>query len=140
MDGKILENYIKPVQLENLKIPNNVFLSPIAGYSDAAFREICLTLGAGLCFTEMVSAKGLYYGSQNSDVLLKTTKSEKIKAVQIFGSDPCIMREVAETKLKEFGTKSWQKERKLNEIMTKKDIMITKLKYEKEKKSIIWRG
>lgn len=97
-----MENYIKSLQLGSIKIPNNVFLSPIAGYSDAAFREICSSLGAGLCFTEMVSAKGLYYNSQNTNILLKTSKLEKIEGVQIFGNDPEIMSEVAETKLKDF--------------------------------------
>ncbi|MCL1900901.1 MAG: tRNA-dihydrouridine synthase family protein [Firmicutes bacterium] len=97
-----MESYIKSIKLADIKIPNNIFLSPIAGYSDASFREICLSLGAGLCFTEMVSAKGLFYDSQNSNILLKTSKLEKVKAVQIFGNDPEIMREVAETKLKNF--------------------------------------
>ena len=66
----------------------NVFLAPIAGYTDVGFRAICSMQGAELTFTEMISAKGLVYGSEKTEDLLITTDNEKIKAVQIFGSDP----------------------------------------------------
>lgn len=63
--------------------------APMAGYSDAGFRAACLRFGAKLCFTEMVSAKGINYNSANTAALLHLAKSEKGKtAVQLFGSEP----------------------------------------------------
>ena len=89
---------IKSIKIGNVIVPNNVFLAPLAGYSDAAMRVICSELGAGVCFTEMVSAKGLKYSSEKTEDLLFTYNEEKIKAVQIFGSDPDIMGWVSSSK------------------------------------------
>lgn len=83
----------KSIEIGSVITPNNVFLAPLAGYTDFAFRNICISYGAGLTFTEMVSANGLLYGSKATKDLLYTTDAEKIKAVQLFGSDPDIMRE-----------------------------------------------
>lgn len=66
-------------------------LAPIAGFSDVGFRRLCARAGAALTYTEMISAKGLVYGSSKTEDLLHTTDAEKVKAVQIFGSDPEIM-------------------------------------------------
>lgn len=68
----------------------------MAGFSDAAMRSICLSLGAGLAFTEMVSCKGLLYDNRNTVDLIRTADNERIKCVQIFGNDPEIMRRAAE--------------------------------------------
>ncbi len=86
---------IKSIKIGNIVTKNNVFLAPLAGYSDAALRVICLDYGAGLAFTEMVSCKGLKYGSEKSEDILFTYPEEEIKAVQIFGNDPDIMGEIA---------------------------------------------
>ena len=85
------------VQIGKIQTPNNVFLAPLAGYTNYPFRLLCQGYGAGLCFSEMVSAKGLKYGSENTKELLYTTDEEKIKAVQIFGSEPEIMRRACES-------------------------------------------
>ncbi len=82
---------LKSLDIGRLSTKNNVFLAPLAGFSDYAFRKICYSLGAGLCFTEMVSAKGLMYNGEGTRALLKTTPDEYIKAVQLFGDDPFIM-------------------------------------------------
>ena len=66
------------------------------------FRHICRLLGAGLTFTEMVSAKGLFFNSENSFKLLKKSDLEKPSAVQIFGSDPEIMGKVCSEMLADF--------------------------------------
>lgn len=66
-------------------------LAPIAGYSDVGFRRLCAEAGAALTYTEMISAKGLVYGSAKTEDLLHTTDAEKVKAVQIFGREPQIM-------------------------------------------------
>ena len=86
---------IKSVKIGNVITKNNLFLAPLAGYSDAALRVICQGYGAGLAFTEMVSCKGLKYGSEKSEDILFTYPEEEIKAVQIFGNDPQIMGEIA---------------------------------------------
>ena len=87
-----------PIKIGKYETKNNVFLAPLAGYTNYPFRLLCKGYGAGLCFTEMVSAKGLKYGSENTKELLYTTEQEGLSAVQIFGSDPDIMRLACESK------------------------------------------
>ncbi len=80
-------------------IPNNLVLAPIAGYSDVGLRTLSYKYGAGLCYTEMVSAKGLYYGSRGSETLLYLGEEEKNRTgVQLFGEDAAIIAEVAASK------------------------------------------
>lgn len=67
---------------------NNLFLAPLAGITDLAFREICLEQGAGLAFTEMVSAKGLQYKNHHTFALLETSPKEGKVGVQLFGREP----------------------------------------------------
>ena len=88
---------LKEIKIGNLIAPNNLFLAPLAGFSDFAMRQICLNYGAGLTFTEMVSCKGLLYDNENTKDLLYTTSDEKIKCAQIFGNDPLIMRRAIES-------------------------------------------
>lgn len=75
------------MKIGNVEIDNNVFLAPMAGITDLPFRIICKENGAGLVYTEMVSAKALLYGDEKTKLLLKTCPAEKPLAVQIFGSD-----------------------------------------------------
>ena len=88
---------LKEIKIGKHVTPNNLFLAPLAGFSDFAMRQICLKYGAGLTFTEMVSCKGLLYDNENTKDLLYTTSNEKIKCAQIFGSDPLIMRRAIES-------------------------------------------
>ena len=88
---------LTPITIGNITTENNVFLAPLAGYTNYPFRRLCKGYGAGLCYTEMVSAKGLKYGSENTKELLFTDKNEGMAAAQIFGNDPDIMREACET-------------------------------------------
>jgi len=83
---------ITPVKIGNITLENNVFFAPLAGYTNYAFRRLCKGYGAGLCYTEMVSAKGLKYGSENTKELLYTDENEGLCAAQIFGSEPDTMR------------------------------------------------
>lgn len=86
------------VQVGGFEIKNNVWLAPLAGYTNYPFREIALQSGAGFAFTEMVSAKGLCYGSENTKELLYTSENERGRVgVQIFGGDPAFMRRAAES-------------------------------------------
>jgi len=84
------------MKIGNFVPENNVFLAPMAGVTDKAFRIICKEFGAGLVYTEMVSSKGLYYGSQKTEFMLDIDKREAPAVVQIFGSDPEIMGYMAE--------------------------------------------
>ncbi len=79
------------MRISNLEFPNNVFLAPMAGVTDIIFRSICKEMGCGLVYTEMVSSKALYYGSENTKELLKVSSKEVPVAVQIFGSEPLVM-------------------------------------------------
>ena len=72
-----------------------VILAPMAGVTDLPYREICKRLGCDLTYTEMVSAKGLFYGSERTDSLIATSPWERPCAVQIFGRDPAIMADMA---------------------------------------------
>lgn len=73
---------------------SDLIAAPIAGYSDVGMRLLCARYGAGLCFTEMVSAKGLFYGNENTSALLYTDPEEQNTGVQLFGSEPDIFAEV----------------------------------------------
>ena len=75
------------MKIGNVNLENNIFLAPMAGITDLPFRLICKENGAGLVYTEMVSAKALLYNDDKTKLLLKTCKKEKPLAVQIFGSD-----------------------------------------------------
>ena len=88
---------LKSIKIGKFETENNVFLAPLAGFSDYAMRSVCLSYGAGLTFTEMVSCKGLLYDNENTKNLLYTSPEEKIKCVQIFGNDPEIMRRALES-------------------------------------------
>lgn len=65
-----------------------VVLAPLAGFTDAGFRALAVEHGAGLTYTEMVSAKGLCYGGKGAEPLLRVTDGETPVAVQLFGSEP----------------------------------------------------
>ncbi|TCW33328.1 tRNA-U20-dihydrouridine synthase [Thermohydrogenium kirishiense] len=84
----------RKLYIGDVEIKNNVFLAPMAGVTDKPYRRICSEMGCGFQYTEMVSAKGLYYGSENTEFLTDIDDDENV-ALQIFGSDPYIMGEIA---------------------------------------------
>ncbi len=88
---------IHELDIAGLKLANNVFLAPMAGYTNFSFRKMCRGLGAGLAFNEMVSAKGLAFGGEESRRLLYTEADESPKAMQLFGSEPVLMRAACES-------------------------------------------
>ena len=79
----------------NVEIKSKLYLAPMAGVTDLAFRQICRELGAGMSCTELVSAKALCYQDKKSRGLLKLAPNEKPAAAQIFGSDVQCMAEAA---------------------------------------------
>jgi len=80
----------------SVTLENNVFLAPMAGVTDMPFRILCREQGCGLVYTEMVSAKGMHYNDVKSGKIAEIDGGEKPACVQIFGSDPLIMAEIAE--------------------------------------------
>lgn len=84
-----------PLRVGGLQLPSNILMAPLAGYTCYPFRILCQELGAGLCFTEMVSANALKYKDKATARLLFTTPDEWIKAVQLLGSDPAVMERAA---------------------------------------------
>ena len=83
------------LQIGNVKMANNLILAPMAGVTDQPFRRLCREQGCGLLYTEMVSAKGILYNNRNTKELLQVREEERPIAVQIFGSDPEILGEMA---------------------------------------------
>lgn len=79
----------------DLWVQNNLALGPMAGVTDLTFRLLCKEHGCGLLYTEMVSAKGLWYKDKKTKDLLRFDPRENPVALQIFGSDPEIMAEAA---------------------------------------------
>ncbi len=77
----------------NFDIENKVFLAPMAGITDLAFRTVCRDYGASLCYSEMISAKGLYFKDKKTKDLLLTNSYDSPLIVQIFGNDPHIISE-----------------------------------------------
>lgn len=88
---------VKQLKIADYTASNNIFLAPMAGYTDYGFRHLILELGAGLCFTELVSAKGLCYGGEGSKELIFSGDDQNKTAVQIFGADPFFMRKACES-------------------------------------------
>ena len=84
-----------PVDIGPLHLDGNLFLAPIAGYSDRAFRSLCVECGASFCTTEMVSAEALVRKNQKTDSLMKRSPNEKAYAVQIFGGKAETMAQAA---------------------------------------------
>lgn len=79
----------------NVTLDNNLILAPMAGVTDLPFRVLCKEQGAGLICMEMVSAKGIYYNNKNTESLLAIDEREHPVSLQLFGSDPEIMSEMA---------------------------------------------
>ena len=85
---------IKSINIGGYITKNNLFIAPLAGFTDFAFREVCLSLGAGLVFTEMVSCKALEHDNERTKDLLIGANENTV--AQIFGNDPFVMRRACE--------------------------------------------
>lgn len=83
------------MNIGNVKIDNNVFLAPMAGVTDLPFRKLCKQMGCGVLYTEMVSAKAILYNNKNTEELMRIEPFENPIAIQLFGSDPQIMADMA---------------------------------------------
>ena len=83
------------LKIGNVELENNVILAPMAGVTDLPFRLLCKEQGAGLVCMEMVSAKAIYYGNKNTEELMQILPEEDPVSLQLFGSDPDLMAEMA---------------------------------------------
>lgn len=79
------------MKIGTLQLENNVFVAPMAGVTDLAYRTILQEMGAGMLYTEMVSAKALYFGDRKTKQLMQGGGTGQPWGIQIFGSDPAVM-------------------------------------------------
>lgn len=87
------------MKIGKVELKDNLFLAPMAGVTNLPFRLMCVEEGCSLTYTEMVSAKALYFEDKKTMELLKTTDKDSPCGVQIFGSDPEIIAKVIKTKI-----------------------------------------
>ena len=90
------------MRIGNIEVNNPLFLGPMAGVTDWAFRTVCAELGAGVTVTEMVSSRALVYQDKKSKALLKKNIGS-VCGAQIFGNDPEIMAKGAALALEHSG-------------------------------------
>lgn len=81
--------------LGNMELKDKLILAPMAGITDLPFRLLCKEMGCDIFYTEMVSAKAIYYKNKNTEPLLQIEKQEHPIGVQLFGSEPELMGEMA---------------------------------------------
>ena len=86
---------IRTLQIGNVTLENNLILAPMAGVSDLPFRLLCREQGAGLVCMEMVSAKAILYKNKNTEDLMTIHPGEHPVSLQLFGSDPEILAQIA---------------------------------------------
>ena len=83
------------MKIGNVELENPFALAPMAGVTDLPFRVLCKEMGAGLICMEMVSAKAITYKNKNTYALMEIEKSEHPISLQLFGSEPEVVREAA---------------------------------------------
>ena len=86
---------IQTLKIGDVSLKNNLILAPMAGVTDLPFRLLCKEQGAGLLCMEMVSAKAIYFNNKNTEELLNIDDREPPVSLQLFGSDPDIISEMA---------------------------------------------
>lgn len=87
---------MRQLTIGNVNISGNLILAPMAGVTDLPFRLLCKEQGADLVYTEMISAKGIYYNNKNTQKLWEIDERERPVALQLFGSEPELMADMAE--------------------------------------------
>lgn len=83
------------MKIGKVKVQPPICLGPMAGVTDLPFRILCKEMGCGLLYTEMVSAKAIYYKNKNTEELIATQQGEAPIAIQLFGSEPQLMADMA---------------------------------------------
>lgn len=90
-----MNELIHPLQIGSVTLDNNIILAPMAGVTDLPFRLLCREQGSALQCMEMVSAKAILYNNKNTDALMEIHPDEGPASLQLFGSDPQIMGDMA---------------------------------------------
>lgn len=90
-----MNEFIHPLQIGSVTLDNNIILAPMAGVTDLPFRLLCREQGSALQCMEMVSAKAILYNNKNTDALMEIHPDEEPASLQLFGSDPQIMSDMA---------------------------------------------
>lgn len=80
-----------PLKIGQLHLDGNIFLAPVAGWTERVFRSLCVEQGANFCFTELISSEALVRCAANAEYLLRKADNEKHYAIQLFGTKPEIM-------------------------------------------------
>ena len=93
MTGNRMKTMNKTKKIYGVEFP--VFLAPMAGITDLPFRLLCKEQGCDVMVTEMVSAKAIYYGNKNTIPLMEVRREEAPIGIQLFGSEPELMGEMA---------------------------------------------
>ncbi len=91
MESKLL----KPLKIGHVTLDNGLILAPMAGVTDLPYRLICKEQGCGLVYTEMISAKAIFYNNRNTLPLMEIKPEERPVSLQLFGSEPELMGEMA---------------------------------------------
>ena len=86
---------MKKLKIGNVELKNPYILAPMAGVTDLPFRLLCKEQGAGLLCMEMISAKAIQYNNRNTKALLEIHPEEEPVSLQLFGSDPEVISEIA---------------------------------------------
>ena len=86
---------MRTLKIGNVELKNPYILAPMAGVTDLPFRLLCKEQGAGLLCMEMISAKAIQYNNQNTKALLEIHPEEEPVSLQLFGSDPNVISEIA---------------------------------------------
>ena len=87
-------------QIGNVTFKSRALLAPMAGISDRAYRELCVSCGAGYCVSEMVSSKALSFKDKKSEELMMISDDERPCGIQIFGDEPSTMADAALSAMK----------------------------------------
>ena len=90
-----MDKLLHRLTIGSVTLDNNIILAPMAGVTDLPFRLLCSEQGAGMCCMEMISAKAILYGNKNTESLLEIDPEEGVTSLQLFGSDPKIISEMA---------------------------------------------
>ena len=86
---------MREFSIGNVRLKNNLILAPMAGVTDLPFRLLCSEQGAGMVCMEMISAKAILYKNRNTETLLAIDERERPVSLQLFGSDPKIVAQIA---------------------------------------------
>ena len=94
------------LRLGSLTVPTPVVLAPMAGITNAAYRRLCAEQGAGLYVCEMITSRGLVEGDEVTRSMLVFDEAEKVRSVQLYGTDPRYVGKAVEILCAEHGVES----------------------------------